>query len=246
MKVTILGCGTASLDLKKHESGYLLGHDGKYYLFDSGAGTAYRLLEVGVKVTDIEVIFYTHFHNDHINDLPAILWSSNFHDNSRSRELNLYGPHGFKDYCNILLEKITVSSKSFKFPIDVQEVTNKEFSVGGLNIKTQELKHFGNIAYRVEADGKVLVYSGDTEYCKEIEEIAREADVLILECGVAKAGEPHLVPEECGIVAKNANVKKLILTHMYPELDNVDVISIVKKNFDGEIELAEDFKVIDI
>lgn len=246
MKLTILGCGTTVLDLKKHEAGYLLEHGGKKYLFDSGAGTVYRLLEVGVKVTDLDAIFYTHMHNDHINDLPAIVWSNNYDKAPRKRTLYLYGPHGFKKYFKTIMDKI-IGDYEFFYSIEANDITNKEFSVDGLNITTKELKHSGvNIAYRIESSGKVLVYSGDTEYCKEIEEIAKDADVLILECGVAVKDQPHLLPEECGIIAKNANVKKLILTHMYPVFDDVDVIGLVKKNFDGEVELAKDLMVIEL
>ena len=102
MKITVLGCGTAALDERKHESAYLLEHNSKCYLFDSGAGTVYQLLKRGVNVIEIDSIFYTHFHNDHINDLPAIMWSNNTHALPRTKTLNIYGPNGLKEYIDIL------------------------------------------------------------------------------------------------------------------------------------------------
>jgi ribonuclease BN (tRNA processing enzyme) len=240
MKITILGCGTAALNLKKHEAGYLLEHKGKRYLFDSGVGTVYRLLELGIKITEINNIFYSHLHNDHINDLPAILWSDTYEKAPKKTKLRLYGPKGFKNYFKTLTREI-LRKEDYPFHIEVNEVTNKHFSVDGLKIKTKEVRHKGGIAYRVEAAGKVFVFSGDVGYGPEIVEISKGADVLILECAVAKKEEGHLTPAECGIIANKAKVKRLILTHMYPVFDNVDAIGIVKKQFKGRVELAKDF-----
>ncbi|MBW2991868.1 ribonuclease Z [Candidatus Woesearchaeota archaeon] len=251
MRLTILGSGTCAPRKEKHESGYLLEADGKYYVFDSGAGTLYRILDAGVKLDQIDHMFYTHFHNDHINDLPAILWSNNFKSKPREKKLFLYGPKGFKKYYNLLVKKVMGFKRKkvgFNYDVDVSEVTNKEFNVDNLRIKTKELKHFGDIAYRMEHKGKILVYSGDTLYCKEIEEISKDADVLILECGVKDFPEKdsHLSPLKCRKIAKNANVKKLVLVHSYPELDGVDIVAECKKDFDGEVVKGEDLMEIEV
>ena len=193
MKLTILGSGTAALRKNKHESGYLLEVDGKYYLFDSGAGTVYRLLDKNIDLNQVDNIFYTHLHNDHINDLPAILWSNNHKDDPRNKKLFLYGQDGFKKYYEILRNEILGKDFGFKYDVEVSEITNKKIEVDNLKIKTRELKHFGNIAYRIEHKGKVLVYSGDTEYCNEIEEISKDADVLILDCSNAGEKEMHIL-----------------------------------------------------
>lgn len=252
MKITILGSGNASINEDRHESSYLLEHNGRYYLFDSGAGTLYQLLKKGFDTTEIDNIFYTHFHNDHINDLPAIIWSNNYHHNPKTNTLNIYGPKRIRDYVNMLIKNILAFNtkqensddaiKKFRYSINVNEITNKEFELDGLKIKTQELKHFKNIAYRIEHNNKVFVYTGDTGYCDELIEICKNADICIMECGVLiDENNLHMTPELCAKAAKHSKIKKLVLTHRYPELDNVDVIKIVKKEFDGEVVLAEDF-----
>ena len=240
MKITILGCGTAALNLKKHEAGYLLEHRGNRFLFDSGAGTVYRLIEAGTSPREIDAIFYTHFHMDHICDLPALLWSCEYPHMGPRRGLVVAGPRGFKKYFRILLTQIIRKTK-WSFPIDIKEVTNRQFSFGGLNITTQALKHKGDIAYRVESGGRVLVYTGDTDYCPQIAQIAKDADVLIIECGTTKPGNGHMTPELCGKVAAKATVKKLILTHMYPEVEKIDAVGICRKYFKGKVELDRDF-----
>lgn len=240
MKLTILGCGTAALNLNKHEAGYLLEHNGNMFLFDSGAGTVYRLLEAGTSPREICAIFYTHFHVDHICDLPALLWSCESHSKPPRSRLVVAGPKGFKKYFQVLLKQIMRKTK-WNFPIDVKEVTNRQFSYGGLNITTQKLKHKGNIAYRVEANGKVLVYTGDTDYCPQIAKIAKGADVLIIDCSTTRKGKGHMTPELCGRVAAKASVKRLILTHLYPEAEKIGAVGICKKYFKGKVELARDF-----
>ena len=73
MKLTVLGSGTAVPRLNRNMSGYLLEVDNKKILFDSGPGIIKQLLKLKVKIPSIHNIFYTHFHLDHITDLPGIL-----------------------------------------------------------------------------------------------------------------------------------------------------------------------------
>jgi len=100
MIFTILGSGTAAPRLNRNMSGYLLEIEKKKILFDSGPGTIRQLLKLKTSLSDIDHIFYTHLHNDHINDLPAILWSNNY-GVYRKKPINLYGPKGFKKYFSI-------------------------------------------------------------------------------------------------------------------------------------------------
>src|SRR3989338_4282691 len=110
MNITILGSGTAAPRLERNMSGYLLEAGNKKILFDSGAGTMRQLLKLKVNLLDINNIFYTHLHNDHINDLGAIIWSNNY-GMKRKNALNIYGPKSFKKYFKILMEKILKPAK---------------------------------------------------------------------------------------------------------------------------------------
>ncbi len=241
MKLKILGCGTAAIRSDRRQASYLLEADGNPYLFDCGAGSLFRLLDLGLTPDKIKHLFITHFHNDHINDLPALLWSKNY-GGYDPNPFFLYGPDGMGDYYKDLIKYILKKEFTLQFDVKVEDITNKEFIVDDLKITTKELDHYKNIAYRIERKGKVFVYSGDTIYCKELEEISKDADVLVLECGISDENPEvvHMSPKKCALVAKNANVKKLIVVHMYPELDDVDVKSIISKEFKGEIVIAKD------
>src|SRR3989338_4509274 len=122
MKLTILGSGTAAPMLDRNNAGYLLEIDNEKLLFDSGAGTIRRLLELKVDLFDIDNIFYTHLHNDHINDLGAIIWSNNY-GMKRKKPLNIYGPKEFKKYFKMLMDRILKPTK-LNYGINVKEMWN--------------------------------------------------------------------------------------------------------------------------
>lgn len=243
MKLTVLGSGTAAPMLDRNCAGYLLEIGNDKLLFDSGAGTIRRLLELKVDLFSIEHIFYTHLHNDHVNDLGAIIWSNNY-GGIRKKPLNLYGPFGFKKYCKILIEKLLKPHK-LNFKINIAELKNSYIKINNIKIESHSIKHSSttkSIAYRIEHNNKSLVYSGDTEYSNEVIEIAGNADLLILECSLpdSNKAEGHLTPSLAGKIAAKANAKQLILTHFYPEVLKTNIKRNCGKEFDGKIILAKD------
>jgi len=250
MKLTVLGSGTAAPRLNRNMSGYLLEADGRKVLFDSGPGTLRQLSKLKVDLLDIDHVFYTHFHNDHINDLPAIIWCNNY-GCARKNKLNLYGPKGFKKYIKVLIKKIMKPKLYYK--INVKEMwiksTVKIPSKNNIIIKSIKSKHTNrSVSYRIEHEGKSIVYSGDTDYSENIIRISKNADLLILECSFPedKKVPGHLTTSLCGRIAAKAKVKKLVLTHFYPEADKVDIKMQCKEEFKGEIVLAKDFMDIEI
>ena len=251
MKITILGSGTAAPRIERNMAGYLLEAANKKILFDSGAGTIKQLLKLKVNLLDIDDIFYTHLHNDHINDLPAIIWSNNY-GTYRKKPLNIYGPKGFKKYFDILMKKILKPEKLI-YKINVTEMKKGTIIKIPLNNKNNIIinsiksKHTDNsISYRTEYNNKSIVYSGDTGYSNELLKIAKNADLLILECSFPYKTKGHLTPSLCGKIATKAKAKKLVLTHFYPECDKVDVKKQCSKEFNRKIVVAKDFMGINI
>ena len=241
MRLTILGSGTAAPMLERNCAGYLLEINGRKLLLDSGAGTIRRLLELKISLLDIDYIFYTHLHNDHINDLGAIIWGNNY-GLKRTKALNLYGPYGFKQYYNILLKKLLKPTKLY-FNIKVKELEKSIIKIDDALIKTHSIIHSTttkSIAYRIEHKNKVFVYMGDTDYCSETIEITKNADVLVIECSMPQKEKGHLTPYLAGKIAAKANVRHLILTHFYPEVLKTDIQKQCSKEFNGTIILARD------
>lgn len=243
MRLTILGSGTAAPLLSRNCAGYLLEIGNKKLLLDSGVGTIRRMLELKIDLFSIGSIFYTHLHNDHINDLGAIIWSNNY-GGARKKPLSLYGPEGFKKYFNVLLNKLLKPSK-LNFKISIKELASSKIRISNAIIKTCPVSHSAttkSIAYRIERKNRIFAYTGDTGYCDEAAEIARNADVLMAECSVpdGKKAEGHLTPSMAGKIASRANAKTLVLTHFYPEVLKTNIKKCCSKEFNGKIILARD------
>ena len=245
MKLTILGSGTAVPRLNRNMSGYLLEIGNKKILFDSGPGTIRQLLKLKVKIPSIDNIFYTHFHPDHITELTGILVVN--HCNNFKGTLNLHGPVGIKEYFNFV-KRATMGK--LNYDVKVKEMKNNseiKIPLNNIIIKSIKSKHTDrSVSYRIENSNKSIVYSGDTDYSKEIIKISRNADLLVLECSFPdnKKVKGHLTPSLCGKIATKANVKKLVLTHLYPECDKVNIKKQCSKEYKGNIVLAKDFMKI--
>ena len=247
MRLTILGSGTAAPLLERNCAGYLVEIGNQKLLFDSGAGTIRRLLELRINLFDIHHIFYTHLHNDHINDLGAIIWSSNY-GGKRKKPLNLYGPEGFKKYLDILMNKL-LKLKKLNFKINIKELKKSNVNIGNVTIKTFPIKHSSttkSIAYRIGHKSKSIVYVGDTGCNTQAVSAAKNTDFLIVECSLPREVEGHLTPSSAGKIAAKANVKTLILTHFYPEVLKTDIKKECSKEFKGNIILAKDRMRINI
>jgi len=247
MKLTILGSGTAVPRINRNMSGYLLEIGNEKILFDSGPGTIRQLLKLKVKIPSIDNIFYTHFHPDHITDLLGILVVN--HSNNFKGSLNLHGPVGIKEYFNFV-KKVTMGKLNYN--VKVKEMRNNsrtKIPMNDIIIKSIKSKHTdSSVSYRIENNGKSIVYSGDTDYSDEIIKISKNTDLLILECSFPdnKKVKGHLTPSLCGKIAAKANVKKLVLTHLYPECDKVDIKKQCSKEYKGNIVLAKDFMKIKV
>ncbi len=99
-----------------------------------------------------------------------------------------------------------------------------------------------SIAYRLDHEGGAFAYTGDTEYSQSVVELARGADTLLIECSFPdEAPVPgHLTPSGVARIASEAGVRRVVLTHIYPAADRLDLVSEVSRGFDGEVILAED------
>ncbi len=116
-----------------------------------------------------------------------------------------------------------------------------EVRAEGLVIKSAPTNHTeGSLAYRVEAEGRSLVYSGDTDESDSLVELARGADLLVMEAANPFKVPGHLTPGTAGRLAAKAGVARLLLTHFYPPCDEVDVVGLAAQEFSGEILRAED------
>ncbi len=105
-----------------------------------------------------------------------------------------------------------------------------------------------SFAIKVEAERKSLVYSSDTIYNEKLVRLAKDADLLLAEAtlDVKMEGVDHMTASETGKLAKEANAKMLVLTHVWPTFKDKHTIERAAENYDGDIECAGANKVFEI
>jgi ribonuclease BN (tRNA processing enzyme) len=217
-------------------------------LFDSGVGTTRRLLEVGVTIDKIAYIFYSHLHPDHSGEFVPFLFSTKYPEAYRRRKpFTIVAAKGFADFYEKL--KLAYGEWIELTPglMNIAELDNKErdhLDCGLFDVDSLPMNHTDkSLAYRITApSGTSVVYSGDTDVCENLVTLAQDADVLICESALPDEMKVrgHLTPSLAGRIAAEAGVKRLVLTHFYPECDQVDISAQCRKTYQGPLVLAED------
>ena len=245
MDLTVLGTGTIAFSATRSCSGYYVRAGDARILMDCGAGTTRRLAELGIPWQTITHVVLTHFHIDHHQDLPSILFAWRYGQlPPRSAPIDIIGPVGTKS----LLERLAVAYEAWVlapgYEVRITEIEpGGTFDFGQAKLGCVKVPHTPeSLAYSITDGRRRLVYSGDTGFDPGFAEWARECDVLVLECSLPQtmAIVEHLTPEQCADVARIARPRRLVLTHLYPPVEQVDIAAIVAAKYDGEIVIARD------
>ena len=248
MKIIILGSGTAIPMNDRGSPSLALFVDHSPILFDMGPGTLGRMARLGIGPEKIEKIFFTHFHPDHTADLIHFLFACRNPDVLKRRSpFRVWGPSGLDNFIKALQ---TAYPDWLDFPPDTMRIEelssteNSEQNHGHYSIRTAPTQHTPqSLAYRIENNsGKTVVISGDTGFSEPVIQLAKGADVLILEAAFPDdcPVEGHLTPSMAGRMASLAGVKRLVLTHFYPKCLKTDIAAQCRRTWHGELTLAED------
>lgn len=251
MELIILGSGTCTPSSRRAGPAACLIADGHHILVDSAAGTLHQMALAGIHYASIDLLLYTHFHVDHVGELAPYIFASRYAgDFIRTTPMQIWGPPGIRQIHDGLKAIFGQWVELEPEKIQLAEITGKNLNFKTISIQTASILHTPqSLGYRVmDSRGKVIVFSGDTDYCIELIELATDADLLVCECanpeGQKRIG--HLMPSEAGRIAREAGVKRLVLTHFYPICDQYNPIPPCSKEFDGEIIVAEDLMRISI
>jgi ribonuclease BN (tRNA processing enzyme) len=246
IRFTALGTGTIALSPARRCAGYLLECGAVRLLLDCGPGIAHRMAELGVEWRDITHVAITHFHLDHHLDLPLLLfaWRHGMLP-ARSAPLRILGPPGITG----LLERTAALHGAWVhdpgYPIEVTELARDgRADLGhGVSLEAFPVPHTDeSVAYSMGCGGRRLVYTGDTGHSPELAAWAHGADLLVAECSLPQpmAIPGHLTPELCGQLGNAARPQHLVLTHLYPPVEAVDIVAAVRRHFDGPLSVAHD------
>lgn len=234
MKLTVLGSGSTVPHSRRTSSAYWLETSGGNLLLDCSATAPSRMAACGVDWPNLDAIWISHFHIDHCGGLGPLLAGTKHAEQMRSRtkSLRIFGPIGLRNLIDRLSNVNNYRLLDQSFPVGVVEIEELEKfeilpRVEAVAMKTLHTDESHAIHIR---DGETtLVYSADTGFDKRLSAFGRNVDLLILECTFLKNKpvEKHLELAEAMLLINKAKPKRAMLTHFYPEWDDV--------NFDEEV-----------
>ena len=249
-ELIIIGSGTGIPSLRRSSPGVVVLSDSTKLLIDSGPGALRKMLEVGITYQDIDILLYTHIHPDHVSDLVYVLFACKYADLPREKELFCIGGAGFRSYFEKLKNLYGSWIEPQSYRLTIKEISEEPLFYRDLRILSKPMAHiFQSVGYRIEFNnGKSIAFSGDTDYCQNIVDLAFEVDLLVLECSFPdkKKVEGHLTPSLAGRIAVESHCKKLLLTHLYPVCDQFNILGECKNTFQGEVILGEDLMRMEI
>ena len=268
--IQILGSGGPRAGTGRASASYLVWVDGRSrVMVDAGGGSFVRFGEAGAQLADLDLLAISHFHPDHVTDLPGLLWLS---DAVRQAPLRVAGPSGNDAFPplpfflsqlfdpeqgafqilsgtlggpgrGVLLDPVTVEVGRSGPRLILQE--------RGLTVHALPVPH-GNVpalAYRVEAQGTTIVFSSDQNgRDPRFVDFSREATALVMHLAVppnrsGPVSNLHAPPATVGQVASDASVQQLILSHLFVHDRPADLdgsLAEIKSRYDGVVRVGED------
>ena len=245
MNITVIGSGTVVPRLRRRQSCVVVRAGGELLVFDLGSGAVRGMVNSGIDPLAVDRIFFTHFHPDHTVDVVPLLFAMKYGvEEPRTRPLHIAGPAPFLTFWESI--RHVWGQWMFAERTDVAELSRDDaepLELPGCRLTWAPAEHRPeSIAYRLDDGDGAFVYTGDTEYSRSVVGLARGADTLLIECSFPD-DDPvpgHLTPSEVARVLSEAGVRRVVLTHIYPAADRIDLISEVGRGFDGEVMVAED------
>ncbi|MFQ5896899.1 MAG: MBL fold metallo-hydrolase [Candidatus Methylomirabilia bacterium] len=279
----ILGGGTPTPTPTRFGSAYAVEVGGEYLMFDCGPASTYKLVKMGILPTQVDYLFFTHHHFDHDVDYPCFLlcrWDQSI---GKENSLRVYGPtltetmterilgengafaHDWKARVNHPLSQRVHVNRGGTLPRKPPSVMARDVGPGLVHegrdwqVTSAPAEHvqpwLDSLAYRLDSSEGTVVFTGDTQPCQTVVDLARGADVMLCMCWddqerMNVSGE---APGQCGTagaaqMAREAGVKKLVLVHVGPHLASHGPmekgIGDVRRMYDGQLIFAEELMTL--
>ncbi len=246
MEITVVGSGTVVPRLARRQSCVAVEAGGETLVFDLGSGAVRGMLHANVDPFAVDRIFFTHFHPDHTVDVVPLLFAMKYGtQEQRTRPLHLAGPEPFQRFWNAVTD-VWGEFMLVEYPAEISELPHEcpsPLELPGCRVSWAPAQHRPeSIAYRLETGDAAFVYTGDTEYSESVIELARGAHTLLVECSFPDDSPVpgHLTPSSAARIASEAGVERVVLTHLYPAAEELDLVAEVGRGYGGEVVVAED------
>ena len=285
-RITVLGAGTPTPTPTRYGSAYVLEIGVERMMIDCGPAATHKLVKAGMWPTAIDYLFFTHHHFDHDVDYPCFLLTRWDQSIGKENTLRVFGPtlterlthrilderdgafaHDWRARVNHPASQRVYVNRGGELPrmppkVDAKDIdAGKIFSGSSWEITGADAVHvqpyLDSLAYRVDSDEGSVVFTGDTEPCGSVVELARGADVMLSMCWdeeehMLEQGEQHGATGTMGAarMAQEAGVKRLVLVHVGPYLAQHPTmekgIGDAKKIYDGELVFSDELMSFDV
>jgi ribonuclease Z len=279
-RLYVLGAGTPTPTPTRFGSAFVLDIDGEKIMLDCGPAATHKLVKAGLWPTDVNHLFFTHHHFDHDIDYPCFLlcrWDQSI---GKEEQLQVFGPtltekitegiigddgifsHDWKARVYHPLSQQVYVNRGGKLPRPKPDIKARDVGPGHVftadkwEVNSAPAEHvqpyLDSLAYRFDAKGgKSVVFTGDTQPCDTVIDLAKDADVLISMCWDDQSlmdadGEAVGQTGTTGAarMAQEAGVKKLVLVHMGPNIAEHGPLEKglgdIREVFSGEVIYAEE------
>ena len=248
MELTVVGSGTAAPEPERVCSAFFITAGGTRVLVDCGPGAVHHLARFTLPWQRLDHLVISHFHNDHIGDLPMLMFALKWGlEQRRTAPLSVWAPPGIQGLlagmAGIFGDHVTDPG----FPLHVHEIApGHDGPLGrGLSLAATATPHTDHsLALRFQARrAGTIGYTGDTGPSHDVALFLAGVDLLIAECSFPDdlAMDSHLTPSSLAGMAHTARPGRLMVSHVYPQLDRHDVAALIAAaGWDGPVVRAKD------
>lgn len=243
VRLRFLGCGDAFASGGRFQTSFLLEGAGEQVMIDCGATTLLALKRLGIDPESIGLVVLSHLHGDHFGGLPWLVLDG--HRSGRTRELLIAGPERTEERFGQMFEVLYPGAQeggwAFEMPV-VELVERVPYELGPTTITSFPVIHTAETfphALRIEYGGRVIAFSGDTEWTDVLLEVSDGADLFVCECNEFDKRVPgHLDYRTLSEKRPLLGCRRLVLAHMGEAM--------LARVGEFDVEAAEDGTVIEL
>jgi ribonuclease BN (tRNA processing enzyme) len=249
MKLTVLGSGNADHHGRRAGSGFLLQPPGPIVL-DFGPGVWRNLALAGIDPAGLRLILLTHLHADHYADLIPFLFHQYWAARGGGRPpLLILGPPGTREMVTGL-RRVVPCLDEHDFSIEVRDMDGGEAEFEGARLSPFPVTHVESmvcLAWRVEHAGRRFVYAGDCCSNALAAKAVEGADLAVVEATYPDdhPHPAHMTAGEACDLAREAGVKRLVLSHLSPRWDGRNPVAECAGRFPGPLYAPDDLAVVE-
>ncbi len=270
IKVTLLGTGSPRPSVERSGPAVLVEVSGKKLLFDAGRGVVQRLHQLDVRLSEIQYIYLTHLHSDHISAVDDVWLTGWIYQ--RPQALNVYGPKGTTSFIDHLIEAYSfdVHLRNEYAGLDVHSGLIQATDIKpGVIYSENEIKVTAFLVnhkpvdpaygFRIDFGERSVVISGDTTFSQSLVDHAKDVDLLIHEIiavkpkilernpRLQKIERYHTDPDQLAQVLNAVNPRVAVTTHIiFVGVTEQQVLDQIQSQYDGELHMGRDLMSIEV